>query len=77
MRWLHNNEWMGRMLYNEDDKERDESIHPLLQNSGHVTSFFQPKFVNGMNEVLSWFGINLTASFQNITENMFCNLAKI
>ena len=68
---------MGRMLYNEDDKERNESNHPLLQNSGHVISFFQPKFVNGMNEVLSWFGISLTASFQNITENMFCNLAKI
>ena len=35
------------------------------------------KFDNGVNEVLScWLGINLMVSFQDITQNMFCNLAK-
>ena len=32
---------------------------------------------NDVNEVLSWFGINLMDSFQDITQNMFCILAKI
>ena len=27
--------------------------------------------------MLSWFGFNIMVSFQNITQNMFCNLAKI
>ena len=51
----------------------------LLKNSGHdiYIIFFNQKFANGMNEVLSWFGINLLASVQDITQNMFCNLAKI
>ena len=40
-------------------------------------AFFNQKFDNGVNEVLSWFGINLMASFQDITQNMFCILAKI
>ena len=40
-------------------------------------TFFNRKFANGVNEVLRWFGINLMASFQDITQNMFCNLAKI
>ena len=40
-------------------------------------TFFSHKFANGVNGVLSWFGINLMASFQDITQNMFCNLAKI
>ena len=39
--------------------------------------FFNQKFANGVNKVLSWFGINLMASFQDITQNMFFNLAKI
>ena len=39
--------------------------------------FFNQTFDNGMNEGLSWFGINLIISFQDITQNMFCNLAKI
>ena len=26
-------------------------------------TFFNQKFANGVNEVLSWFGINLMASF--------------
>ena len=30
-----------------------------------------------MNEVLRWYEINLMVSFQDITQNMFCNLAKI
>ena len=40
-------------------------------------TFFNRKFDNGVNEGLSWFGINLMVSFQDITQNMFCNLAKI
>ena len=40
-------------------------------------TFFDQKFDSGVNEVLSWFGINLMVSFQDITQNMFCNLAKI
>ena len=40
-------------------------------------AFFNQKFDYGVNEVLSWFGINLIASFQDITQNMFCILAKI
>ena len=39
-------------------------------------TFFNQKFDNVVNEVLSWFGINLMVSFQDITQNMFCNLAK-
>ena len=37
-------------------------------------TLFSQKFANGVNEVLSWFGINLMASFKNITKNMFCSL---
>ena len=37
-------------------------------------AFFNQKFDNV--ESLSWFGINLVVSFQDITQNMFCNLAK-
>ena len=40
-------------------------------------TFFNQKLDNGLNEGLSWFGINLTISFQNITQNMFCILTKI
>ena len=40
-------------------------------------TFFNQKFDNGVNEWLSWFHINLIVSFQDITQNMFCNLAKI
>ena len=36
-----------------------------------------PHFANSVNEVLGWFGINLLASFQDITQNMFLILAKI
>ena len=40
-------------------------------------SFFNQKFDNRVNKLLSWFGINLMVSFQDITQNMFCKLAKI
>ena len=40
-------------------------------------TFFNQKFDNGMNEVLSWFGIIWMVSFQDITQNMFCNLSII
>ena len=40
-------------------------------------TYFNQKFDDGVNEVLSWFGINLMVSFQDISQNMFCNLAKI
>ena len=39
-------------------------------------TIFNQKFDNAMNEGLSWFGINLVVSFQDITHNIFCNLAK-
>ena len=48
-----------------------------LKNLGHDIYFFGQKFNNGVNEGLRWFGINLIVSFQDITQNMFCNLAKI
>ena len=38
-------------------------------------AFFNQKFDNVENEGLSWFGINVMVSFQDITQNMFCNLA--
>ena len=40
-------------------------------------TFFNQKFDNGVNEVLGWFGNNLMVSYQDITQNMFCILAKI
>ena len=40
------------------------------------TVFIQ-KFDNGVNEGLSWSRTNLMVSFQDIIQNMFCNLAKI
>ena len=40
-------------------------------------TFFNHKFHNGVNEVLSWFGINLMVIFQGIAQNFFCNLAVI
>ena len=46
-----------------------------LKNSGHDIYVFSQKFANGANEVLRWFGINVMASFQNITQNMVRNLA--
>ena len=39
--------------------------------------FFNINFDKGVNEMLSWFGINLVVSFQDIAQNMFCNLAVI
>ena len=38
--------------------------------------FFNQKFDNGVNEGLGWFGMNLVVVFQEITQNVFCNLAK-
>ena len=52
-------------------------IRYSLKNSGHEYTFFNWKFANSVNEVLGWFGINLLASFQDITQNMFLILAKI
>ena len=50
----------------------------LLKNTGHDIYFFpSKKSDNGVDEVLSWLGINLMVSFQDIIQNMFCNLAKI
>ena len=40
-------------------------------------AFFNNDNDNGVNEGPSWFGINLMVSFQDISQNMFCNLAKI
>ena len=40
-------------------------------------TFSNQKFDNRVNKLLSWFGINLMVSFQDITQNMFCKLAKI
>ena len=40
-------------------------------------TFLNMKFDNGVNELLSWFGINLMVSFQDSTQIFFCNLAKI
>ena len=40
-------------------------------------TFFNQKVDYDVNEVLSWFGINLMVSFQDITQNMFCILTKI
>ena len=37
-------------------------------------NFFNKKFDNGVNEVISLFGINLMVSF---LQNMFCKLAKM
>ena len=40
-------------------------------------TFLNPRFDNGVNEALSWFSISLMVGFQDNTQNMFCNLAKI
>ena len=40
-------------------------------------AFFNQRFDNGVNEVLSWFGINLMVDFQDISQNKLCDLAKI
>ena len=40
-------------------------------------TFFDQRFDNGVNEGLSWFGINPIVSSQDMTRNMFCNLANI
>ena len=40
-------------------------------------TFFNHRVDYDVNEVLSWFGINLTVGFQDITQNMFCILTKI
>ena len=40
-------------------------------------TFFYQKFDNNVNEMLSWFGINLMVSFYDITHIMFRNLAKM
>ena len=42
-----------------------------------IYTFFNQNLDNGVKKGLSWFGINLMVSFQDITQNMFCNLAKI
>ena len=40
-------------------------------------TFFNHRVDYDVNEVLSWFDINLTVGFQDITQNMFCILTKI
>ena len=40
-------------------------------------TFFNQKFDKSVNFGLSWFGINLMVIFQDIAQNMFCNLVKI
>ena len=40
-------------------------------------TFFNQKFDNGVNERVIWFAINLVVCFQDIIQNLFCNLAKI
>ena len=40
-------------------------------------TFFKLKFDKGVNEGLSWFGINLMVRFHDIAQNMCCNLAEI
>ena len=40
-------------------------------------AFFNQRFDSGVNEVLSWFGINLMVDFQDITQNKLSDLAKI
>ena len=35
-------------------------------------TFFNQKFDNGVNEVLSWFATDLMVRFQDITQDMFC-----
>ena len=40
-------------------------------------TFFNHRVDYDVNEVLSWFGINLTVGFQDITQNMFSILTKI
>ena len=40
-------------------------------------TLFNQKFDQGVNEGLNRFGNDLMVCFQDITQNMFCNLAKI
>ena len=40
-------------------------------------TFFNPKFDNGVNKGLNWFGINQMVSFKDITQNRFSKMAKI
>ena len=47
-----------------------------MKNSGDDITCINQKFDNGMNKVLSWFDINLMINFEDITLNMFCNVAK-
>ena len=59
----------------EYDVHGDSDLKDLVwfKNLGHNFSFFDQKFDNGVN----WFGINQMVSFQDITQNRFCNMAKI
>ena len=43
----------------------------------HNILFLNRKFANGVYEVLCWFGTNLIVSFQEISQIIFCNLAKV
>ena len=57
--------------------ERKKGSKSKRKDFGAMTyTFFNSKIDSGVNEGLSWFGINLMVSFQDITRNMFCNLAK-
>ena len=40
-------------------------------------NFCNQKSDSGVNEVLSWFGINLKVGFHNIAQHMFCDFGKI
>ena len=42
-----------------------------------MSTFFNQKIDDGMNEGPNWFGINLIVSLRDITQNMFCNMPKI
>ena len=58
--------------------ERKKGSNSNRKDFGAMTyTFFNSKIDSGVNEGLSWFGINLVVSFQDFTQNMFCNLAKI
>ena len=55
-----------------------DPLHGMpLKNSAMTYTFFNQKFDNGVNGGLSWSGINLMVSCQDITQNKFCTLAKI
>ena len=72
---VHTSSWKGVYVYVINKEWYKEKSYQRIRAMTYT--FFNQKVDNDVNEGLNWFRIKLIVSFQDITQNMVCNLAKI